>query len=82
MLRIRGILLAIANGSKRLLVRAATPFSPATVAALFGFAATTMGLYMVYEPLALIIPGTGAIVFGLWLAGLGPRPPSNAGGDE
>lgn len=74
------IIRAIANGSKRLGQSVVAPFSTATIAALAGTAATTMGLYLVYPPLALIVPGVCVTAFGLWLAGLDFRPPPR--GDE
>lgn len=65
--RVRAILSATAHGSTRLL----RLFTPATLAALLGAALTAYGLYMVYPPLAFIVPGTALLAFGLWLAGLG-----------
>lgn len=57
---------AIANGSKRLLGL----LSASTVAALIGIVLTAYGLYLLYEPLAYIVPGLMLTAFGLWLAGM------------
>lgn len=62
------ILRTIANGSKRFIFAGTSPFSTATVAALAGTAATIAGLYMVYPPLALIVPGACLVTGGVWLA--------------
>lgn len=64
MLRIRGILSATANGSKRLI----TLFTLPTVAALLGAAVLIAGLHMLYPPLAYIVPGAGVLAFGVYLA--------------
>lgn len=64
MLRIRGILSATANGSKRLIALFTLP----TVAALLGAAVLIAGLHMLYPPLAYIVPGAGALAFGVYLA--------------
>ena len=64
MVRIRGILSAIANGSKRVV----SLFSLPTVAALLGAAVLIAGLHMLFPPLAWIVPGAGALAFGVYLA--------------
>lgn len=63
------IIESIANGSKRFLGL----FSLPTVAALAGTALSVWGLWMVYPPLALIIPGALSLGFGMWLAGIDVR---------
>lgn len=64
MLRIRGILSAIANGSTRVL----SLFTLPTVAAILGAAVLIAGLHMLFPPLAWIVPGAGALAFGVYLA--------------
>lgn len=64
MLRIRAILSATVNGSKRLIAL----FDLPTVAAILGFALLIMGLHMLYPPLAYIVPGAGFLAAGLYLA--------------
>lgn len=54
MTRLRAILTATANGSKRLLGL----FSPATLAILLGGGLLIWGLYLVYQPLAFLVPGS------------------------
>ena len=53
----------IAQGSKRF----AGLFSFPTGAVLVGGSLTIPGLYMIYPPLALLLPGTGLIALGAWL---------------
>lgn len=65
----RAILGAIANGSTRFLGLFTLP----TVAALAGTALSVWGLWMVYAPLALIVPGAALVAGALWLA-LPQRP--------
>lgn len=64
MLRIRAILSATVNGSKRLIAL----FDLPTVAAILGFALLIMGLHMLYPPLAYIVSGAGFLAAGLYLA--------------
>jgi hypothetical protein len=64
--RIRAILRLTANGSTRVIGL----LSPPTVAAVVGVALTAYGLFMLYEPLAFIVPGVFLTTFGLWLAGM------------
>lgn len=65
----RVILSLVANGSKQLIAL----FSLPTVAALAGTALSVWGLWMVYAPLALIVPGAALVAGALWLA-LPQRP--------
>lgn len=64
MARIRGILSAVAHGSKQL----SGLFTLPTVAALLGAAVLIAGLHMLYPPLAYIVPGAGVLAFGVYLA--------------
>jgi hypothetical protein len=64
MLRIRGILSVIANGSTRFLGLFTLP----TVAAILGAVVLIVGLHQLFPPLAYIVPGAGALAFGVYLA--------------
>ena len=64
MARIRGILSTTANGSKRF----GSLFTLPTVAAILGAAVLIAGLHMLFPPLAWIVPGAGALAFGVYLA--------------
>jgi hypothetical protein len=41
--------------------------------ALGGFGLVGVGLYMMYPPLAFVVPGAALLTFGLWLAGVLPE---------
>lgn len=60
----RAILSLVAHGSKQL----AGLFTLPTVAALVGTVLSVWGLFLVYAPLAFIVPGAALVGFGVWLA--------------
>lgn len=62
--RVGAILSKVAYGSKQFLGLLSLP----TVAALAGTALSVAGLWMVYPPLALILPGLSLLGGSLWLA--------------
>jgi len=62
--RIGAILSLVANGSKQVISLLSLP----TVAALVGAALSVVGLWMLFPPLALILPGTALLAGSLWLA--------------